>query len=111
MRIYVAGPITKGNTMHNVHTAIKVGDELMKLGFCPFVPHANIMWDMVSPHSYEDWCKWDDEWLKQCHAILRIPGESKGAEAEIALARTLDIPVFYAIDDLVAWRKAGKVRR
>jgi len=106
IRVYVAGPITKGNTMHNVHTAIKVGDELMAHGFCPFVPHATCFWDMVTPHSYEEWCKWDDEWLKVCQAVLRIPGESRGADAEIEMAKSLGIPVFYSLDNLITWARS-----
>ena len=105
IRVYVAGPITLGNVQHNIHNAIKAGDALMAAGFCPFVPHATCFWDIMSPHSYETWCEWDNEWLKQCAAVLRIPGDSRGAEAEIKLAESLGIPVFYSIEALITWRK------
>lgn len=101
IRVYVAGPITKGNTQHNIHAAIKAGDALMAAGFCPFVPHVDCLWDIVSPHTYEEWCDRDNEWLLQCQAVLRIPGESVGADAEVGLAQRSDIPVFYDIDELI----------
>lgn len=103
IRVYVAGPITKGNVMHNIHAAIKAGDQLMRLGFCPFVPHATCFWDIISPHTYEEWMAYDEEWLKVCDALLRIPGESTGAEKEILVALDLDIPVFHNVADLVEW--------
>jgi hypothetical protein len=105
IRVYVAGPITKGNTMHNIYKAIKAGDELLELGFAPFIPHVTCLWDIVSPHTYEQWCKWDNEWLKQCQAVLRIPGESVGADAECELAAQLGIPVFTTFPTLVAWAR------
>lgn len=105
IRVYVAGPITKGNVMHNIYNAIKVGDELLAHGFVPFVPHVTCLWDIVSPHSYEEWCKWDDEWLKQCHCVLRMVGESTGADAECELAKNLGMPVFYSYIELYDWAK------
>ncbi len=105
IRVYVAGPISKGNVQHNIYNAIKVGDELLALGFCPFVPHVTCLWDIVSPHPYEEWTKWDDEWLKLCHAVLRIPGESKGADAECEMAKANNIPVFHSVQNLVEWRR------
>ncbi len=105
IRVYVAGPISKGNVQHNIYNAIKVGDNLLELGFCPFIPHVTCLWDIVSPHPYEEWTKWDDEWLKLCHAVLRIPGESKGADAECEMAKANNIPVFHSVQNLVEWRR------
>ncbi|QGZ66801.1 DUF4406 domain-containing protein [Paraburkholderia acidisoli] len=38
--------------------------------------------------------------IERCDAVLRIPGESKGADGDVDLARTLGIPVYLDIDDL-----------
>jgi len=38
--------------------------------------------------------------LELCDAILRLPGASKGADADVALAREKGIPVYYAIDEI-----------
>ena len=38
--------------------------------------------------------------IERCDAILRLPGESKGADNDIRLAHERGIPVYYAIDDI-----------
>lgn len=38
--------------------------------------------------------------LDQCGAILRLPGASKGADADETYARARGIPVYYSIDDV-----------
>lgn len=108
LKVYVAGPITKGTVMHNIYNAIKAGDELLAQGLIPFIPHVTCLWDIVSPHPYEDWCKWDDEWLKACDAVYRIPGESKGADAECKLAEANGIPVFYDLPSLTEWQQSNE---
>jgi hypothetical protein len=51
----------------------------------------------------------DKEWVLVCDAVLRLSGESKGADIECTLARKHGIPVFaeddgYGFGDLVKWR-------
>lgn len=38
--------------------------------------------------------------LECCDALLRIPGESRGADLDVALAQELGLPVYRAIDEL-----------
>lgn len=38
--------------------------------------------------------------IERCDAVLRIPGDSKGADGDVALAHTLGMPVYLAIDAL-----------
>ncbi|MXN77495.1 DUF4406 domain-containing protein [Burkholderia sp. 4701] len=38
--------------------------------------------------------------LHRCDAVLRIDGESRGADADVALARSLGKPVYAALDDV-----------
>jgi len=53
--------------------------------------------------THADWLKVDFEFIRRCDAVLRLPGESVGAEAEIAEAKRLGIPVFYSGEELIAW--------
>jgi len=103
MYIYVAGPYTDPDPATNARNAILVGSELMDLGLTPFVPHLNLIWDLVVPKSYDDWLAWDMKWLARCDAMLRIPGDSPGADLEEAFCQEQGIPVFRSIHDLVAW--------
>jgi hypothetical protein len=100
-RVYVAGPYTKGDVAVNVRNAYEAAHRLADLGFAPFVPHATHFWHMLFPRPYEFWLELDNQFLPFCQAVLRLPGPSSGADKEVALATTLNLPVFTNIDDLV----------
>lgn len=38
--------------------------------------------------------------LQHCNAVLRLPGDSRGADQDVAIAHEQGIPVYYSIDDL-----------
>jgi hypothetical protein len=40
--------------------------------------------------------------LQHCDAVLRLPGESKGADNDIRIARERGIPVYFSLDDIPA---------
>lgn len=100
LKVYVAGPYTKPDPVENVRKAILAADELWSLGYTPFVPHLTHLWHLVSPHPYEHWLEYDNEFLPCCHAVLRLPGESSGADKECRLAESLSVPVFDSIAGL-----------
>jgi hypothetical protein len=104
--VYVAGPITKGDQFLNVRNGILVGEALRALGFCPFVPHLSALWQMVWPVDYEGWMTLDFAWIERCDALLRMPGESPGADREVAHAKSLGIPVFHSDAELIAWARS-----
>lgn len=94
MRVYIAGPYTKGDVALNVRDAILAGDAVLKAGHTPFIPHLTHFWHMVCPGPYQQWIDLDLKWLPLCDALIRLPGESSGADGEATLARTLGIPVY-----------------
>lgn len=98
--IYVAGPYTQGDVAVNVRNAFEAANELADRGFAPFVPHGTHFWHMMFPRPYEFWLELDNQFLPFCHAVLRLPGPSSGADKEVQLAQQLKIPVFENIDDL-----------
>lgn len=98
MRVYLAGPISIGNMADHVRNAISEADLLMRAGHSPFVPQLSVFWQIVSGHAYERWLTYDHEWIKVCDALIRLPGESKGADREIVWARELGIPVYFGVD-------------
>lgn len=100
IKVYIAGPYTKGDPCVNTNIAVKVGQALWDSGFCPFVPHLTHFWHTMIPNSYEMWMDYDMEWMRKCDAVLRLPGVSSGADKEIAEAIELGIPVFTDIEDL-----------
>jgi len=108
-KIYVAGPYTGGNSLTNTQKAIVAGNQLADLGFVPFIPHLVHWWHRYYPRDYEYWIDWDNQWLPHCDGLLRLPGLSKGSDAEVELATSLEIPVFYNILDVVEFFSPDRV--
>ena len=79
-----------------------MANDLAELGYAPYVPHFTHYWDIRHERPYAFWLELDNEFLPCCDAILRIPGESSGADGEVALAGKLGLPVFYDIETLDA---------
>lgn len=102
IRVYIAGPYTKGNVNENVREAVLAADELVALGYLPFVPHLYHLWDLMQPHPYEHWMMLDMGWLRTCDVLLRLPGESSGADREVAEMRRLGRPVVHTHSELLA---------
>ena len=95
MRIYVAGPVSKGDQFLNCRAAYIAAAELMAAGHEPFVPHLSFPIHMLAPQEYERWMQWDFAWLAQCEAILRLDGESPGADREVAEAERLGLALYF----------------
>ena len=100
MKVYVAGPYTHGDTVNNIQAALTTAEHLAFMGFTPFVPHLTGFWHFLYPHEYEFWMKYDAEWLLACDAVLRIPGDSAGADREVEMAKSANIPVYYTVEEL-----------
>lgn len=101
--IYIAGPYTKGDVAMNVKEAINVADHVLRFNMIPYIPHLTHFWHLTSPKRYEEWLEYDNVFLLKCDAVLRIPGESNGADKEVALATGNKIPVFYTFNELVRY--------
>jgi hypothetical protein len=99
--VYIASPYTKGDVAMNVRESVLVADKLVVFGYLPFAPLLTHFWHFMSPHPYTFWIDMDLDWLLHVDCILRLPGESSGADGEVNFARDNNIPVFYSIDELL----------
>jgi hypothetical protein len=99
--VYISGPYSKGNVNDNVRNAIFAAEDLIDCGYIPFVQHLSHFWDFLSCHPYPYWMEMDLEWVTRCDAVLRLPGESVGADKEVACADANNIPVFYSMQSLL----------
>lgn len=93
MRIFVAGPIG-ADLVANADRAIDAADRLLRAGHQPYVPHLCVWWHLRRFHDYEEWRALSLVWLRQCEAVVRLPGESPGADREVEEAAALGIPVY-----------------
>lgn len=130
-RIYIAGPISKGNLAENVNRATAAFLTLAKAGLAPFCPH----WSVYSSPcdelfrgpgepvagkvlcvgtvagnpemTHDDWLGVDLAWVRAADALLRLPGESKGADREVWEATLNAIPVFKSVEQVIDWHAHG----
>lgn len=105
--VYVAGPYSGGDTSKNVSRAIDAGFELRGDGqfIIPVIPHLFHLAHLHAPQSYDYWMAWDNDLLLRCDAILRLPGESPGADVEVRVAREMGIPVFFGAKSCLLWAR------
>ena len=90
--IYVAGPYSNGDVAVNVANAIKVGMDINDIGDYAVVPHLTHFMHMICPRQYKYWLRLDNLIIPKCDKLVRLPGKSSGADAEVKLAQSLNIP-------------------
>lgn len=102
--VYVAGPVSLGNWMENLRFALNAAEEIAQAGYLPFCPHTSMMWEFAHPgHPYQFWLyRVTLPWITKCDYLVRIPGESNGADREAEFAKQHDIPVYYSVDEFIA---------
>ena len=91
--VYIAGPFSEPDPAANTHRIVKIADVLLDAGFVPIVPHLSLAWQLISPKPYQTWLNYDRHLLARCDAVLRVPGYSIGATAEVGFAIKNGIPV------------------
>ena len=99
--VYVASPYTVGDVAQNVRNSLECAEALIAAGYVPFTPLLSHLWHLMSPHEYEYWTALDMAWLERCDALIRLPGQSKGADAEANEMRRQGKPVFFSVKQLV----------
>lgn len=122
--IYCAGPLTPTSTtqnhaieyLMNIRNMVSAGRRLLMAGFYPFVPAFDFLFFMLPPDG--GWMRYGQgnveisgsqikeysmEWLRRCDAVLFLSGWSKsnGAVAEYFEAKSMGIPTFFDIEDLL----------
>jgi len=101
--IYIAGPLTgatEAQKAQNVRNAIDAAARLVRYGYAPLVPHLYTYIDNIYPQDYERWMAIDFALLQRCDMVLRLQGESPGADREVEYARSVGIPVVTQIERL-----------
>ena len=109
-RVYIAGALSsKQNTsrnpsrvvtdyIQNLNRMCETASELKMLGYYPYVPGLDFMLGLVDGDWEEDdYREIGMAFLEVCDAMCVI-SESWGVIREVAVARQLNIPVYYGID-------------
>lgn len=98
--VYIAGPIT-GDPFGCVRQAASHFAELRAARVAPFMPQLSVLHEMIDPQPYETWLAYDFDVIRNCAALVRLPGHSPGADREVDFANGWGIPVFH-FDDVMS---------
>lgn len=104
--VYIAGPMTNGSgnsfNMAKIHEAIEMFFRLIELGYAPHCPHLTVFCEFMQPHRilYQGWLELDMTYVEMSDVVMRIPGDSKGADREVAFAVSKGIPVVHSLEEL-----------
>jgi nucleoside 2-deoxyribosyltransferase len=104
--VYIAGPLMTGDCKKNIPKAMRAANDVANAGYSFYLPH--VLWYMNNkfPRPEKFWLAEDLKWLEKCDCVLRIPGDSRGADAEVAYAYSKGIPVFHTLEDIKEWVKS-----
>ncbi len=103
VKVYIASPLAIGDKEQNVRNSFEMGNKIIDMGANPYCPLYNYFLDAEKPRDGEFWLQLDFDWLRACDVVLRMPGESVGADMETALANEIGIPVVYSIEQLAEY--------
>jgi hypothetical protein len=102
LRVYIAGPISLGDVDENIRQGLEWGRTMLRDGLAPYIPHLDtFLFGGTNADEWHGLLEWDLEWVSVSEAVFRLPGESKGADLEVRMARELSIPVFHSYGTLL----------
>jgi hypothetical protein len=92
----------QGFNMTAIHDAIDTQLMLVNNGFAPICPQLTTFCELLYPGRvpYADWLDLDLTFVQISDVVFRLPGESKGADGEVAYAHAHSIPVVYSYSEL-----------
>ena len=104
-RVYVSAPLTSsGDPQENLAVAMRAAEAVFDMGAAPLVPHFSIQYDeKYTKRDHNFWMSIDLPYVATADALLRLPGESKGADAEVDFAVQSGVPVFESLPSLKVW--------
>ena len=105
LKVFISSPYTIGDQDENVKVQMDVFNKLYSIGFIPFAPLLFHFQHNIHPLDYDEWLEIDFAWLDTCDFILRLPGDSIGADKEVKYAKDTGIPTVFTVDELIKLSK------
>jgi len=109
--VYVAGPLGDPPALAHVAMAQRAATAVRGFGHVAIVPHLSAYEDAVEPRPRRAWLDDDLEIVSRCDVVLRLPGDSPGADEEVAHAEALGIPWVRHPEDIRAAYDARHAHR
>lgn len=103
--VFISAPYSLPDPATNIKRVSRVASRLATSGrLFPVAPvllcHA---WEQTVGQSYEFWIEYTKRFVENTDSLLRLSGESDGADGEVELANSLGIPIFYDVDSILEW--------
>jgi len=100
--VYIAGPYTEGVWEYNLRNVIDTAEAVYNAGHVPFIPHTmTTLWALLHPKQKESWLEIDLRILEECDTLIRLDGESEGAEVEVDFAQENGIDVYEGVNEFL----------
>lgn len=114
VQVYAAGPLTDGMKILDMKIVRKNIDAIcadaklmMDAGISVIIPHLPALVPLLHEGvPYENWMAQDFEHIRRCDILYRRPGMSGGSDREDVWARQRSIPVFYDVQETIAYAGA-----
>lgn len=104
IRAYLSGPLTGDGSaeamVRNVNAALDAMARLEAAGFLVHCPHLRYYLHLRHPMPYRHHMDVDLSWLPTCDILVRLDGDSPGADDECSAARELGLAV-YTLDEAI----------
>jgi hypothetical protein len=112
--VYIASPYSSGDVAINTHFQCYVFNVLLNDGrVLPVAPLWSHFQHLLFPRPYKEWIGYDLEMLHLYDCCLRVSATntaleyttngSRGADAEVEAFKQMGKPVFFSIQELLAW--------
>jgi len=99
LKVYIACPITLDPDGTNFDNSCEAQRQLLAAGFAPLNPGLTMMLPGGQDIPHSTWMASCLPWVASADLLIRLHGESTGADDEVSLALQLGIPVFCTFDD------------
>lgn len=114
--VYLAGPYRASSIFGvalNIYRAWRVAKRLWRAGFVVICPHSNTAFmgeELFSQINCQVFLDGDLELVRRSDAVFALPGWrwSSGTCGEVKEARRHNKPVFYDIEEVIAWRNRNQ---
>jgi guanylate kinase len=112
--VYCAGPLS-GNEceyIKNLNQMVETADKIEQLGVSTIIPGLDFIHGVIKgDREYFDYAKNSMTQMTRCDAVFLSEGweNSRGCKAELAMAETLNIPVFETLDALKGFVNRPKI--